>query len=114
MKLSYPRELTDLGFIVPKGVEGDQVLEVLKLRLKEVQGKSSVPGGKFNLVTILRQDVEVPMSQDEKGHTHGDDGSNYRPTCTCPSKSSTVDLISCEEFPFVDHVGTPYFMGVVA
>jgi mannan polymerase complexes MNN9 subunit len=68
MKLTYPRELIDLGFIIPKGLEGDQVLENLKARLKEVQGRNSVSGGKFNHVTILRQDVEVPiMSQDEKG-----------------------------------------------
>jgi|SRR5579859_1383068 mannan polymerase complexes MNN9 subunit len=67
MTLTYPRELIDLGFIIPKGLEGDQVLENLKVRLKEVQGRSGA-GGKFNHVTILRQDVEVPiMSQDEKG-----------------------------------------------
>ena len=67
MKLSYPRELIDLGYIIPKGEEGDRVLEQLRVRLKEVQGKPGVSGGKFNHVTILRQDVEVPMSQDEKG-----------------------------------------------
>ena len=67
MKLTYPRELIDLGYIIPKGAEGDEVLEKLKVRLKEVQGKTAVKGGKFNHVTILRQDVEVPMSQDEKG-----------------------------------------------
>lgn len=66
MQLSYPRQLIDLGFIIPKGMEGDQVLEKLKVRLKLVQGKSSI-SGKFNHVTILRQDVEVPTSQDEKG-----------------------------------------------
>ena len=70
MKLSYPRELIDLGFIIPKGTEGDQILENLKVRLKGVQGKSSL-GGKFNHVTILRQDVEVPISQDEKGSPGG-------------------------------------------
>jgi len=70
MKLSYPRELIDLGYIIPKGEEGDRVLEQLKMRLKEVQGKGGIPGGKFNHVTILRQDVEVPMSQDEKGIRH--------------------------------------------
>ena len=66
MKLSYPHELIDLGFIIPKGIDGDQILEKLKVRLKNLQGKNSV-GGKFNHVTILRQDVEVPTSQDEKG-----------------------------------------------
>jgi mannan polymerase complexes MNN9 subunit len=34
MQLSYPHELIDLGFILPKGPEGDQILEKLKLRLK--------------------------------------------------------------------------------
>jgi mannan polymerase complexes MNN9 subunit len=67
MKLSYPRELIDLGFIIPKGAEGDAVLGKLKSRLKEVQGKDSNMGGKFNHVTILRQDGDAPTSQDEKG-----------------------------------------------
>ena len=72
MKLSYPHELIDLGFIIPRGMDGDKVLEKLKVRLKDVQGKNRV-GGKFNHVTILRQDVEVPTSQDEKGeHTDSD------------------------------------------
>jgi mannan polymerase complexes MNN9 subunit len=67
MKLSYPHELIDLGFVLPKGADGDQVLEKLKARLREVQGKYPVGGGKFNHVTILRQDVEVATAQDEKG-----------------------------------------------
>jgi mannan polymerase complexes MNN9 subunit len=67
LKLTYPRELIDLGFIVPKGPEGDQVIEKLRVRLRDVQGKTGVLGGKFNHVTILRQDVEVPTTQDEKG-----------------------------------------------
>jgi len=68
--LSYPRELIDLGFILPKGDEGDHVLEQLAVHLRDVQGKTSYRG-KFNHVTILRQDVEVPMSQDEKGKILG-------------------------------------------
>jgi mannan polymerase complexes MNN9 subunit len=68
MKLSYPHELIDLGFILPRGPDGDQVLEKLKARLKDVQGKPA--SGKFNHVTILRQDVEMSMSQDEKGIPH--------------------------------------------
>jgi len=51
---------------VPKGDEGDYVLEQLKAHLRDVQGKTSHRGN-FNHVTILRQDVEVPVSQDEKG-----------------------------------------------
>ena len=65
IRLSYPHELIDLGFILPKGKDGDQVLEKLVVRLKEVQGKHAE--GHFNHVTILRQDVEIPTSQDEKG-----------------------------------------------
>jgi mannan polymerase complexes MNN9 subunit len=67
LALTYPRELIDLGFILPKGDEGDNVLEQLRVHLRDVQGKTSYRG-KFNHVTILRQDVEVPiMSQDEQG-----------------------------------------------
>lgn len=80
LALTYPRELIDLGFILPKGDEGDNVLELLKLRLRDVQGKTSYRG-KFNHVTILRQDVEVPTSQDEKGKNAADKNGSVYVTC---------------------------------
>jgi mannan polymerase complexes MNN9 subunit len=66
LALTYPRELIDLGFILPKGDEGDNVLEQLNVHLRDIQGRTSYRG-KFNHVTILRQDVELPTSQNEKG-----------------------------------------------
>jgi mannan polymerase complexes MNN9 subunit len=112
MKLSYPRELIDLGFILPKGEEGDAALESLKVRLREVQGKNSIPGGKFNLITILRQDVEVPTSQDEKGMSI--DICSFRSTCFKSSKSSALDVVRCSEFVVVDDVSTAYSLGLLA
>ena len=120
MKLTYPRELIDLGFIVPKGLEGDQVLEKLKSRLREVQGRGGIAGGKFNHVTIMRQDVEVPIvSQDEKGlfptfFVIWRQGLRGRAPCVGTSKSTAVDVIGRKKFTCINDVGTTYRMGSMA
>jgi hypothetical protein len=120
MGLTYPHDLIDLGFIIPRGIEGDQILEKLKVRLKEVQGKTSSGEGKFNHITILRQDVEVPTSQDEKGaftatrfwpKKYIDWG---RTTCIGTSESSTINFICCSEFVVINDFGTTYFVGALA
>ena len=113
MKLTYPRELIDLGYIIPKGEDGDQVIENLRVRLREVQGKNGVPGGKFNHVTILRQDVEVPMSQDEKGIYIMWSKINIRTTCIRTSKNPEIHTICCKEFSCLDHLGTSYRVGIM-
>ena len=64
LRLNYPRELVDLGFIVPKGKEGSMVLERLREAVKEVQSGSRKL--QFNSVTILCQDTDSPASQEEK------------------------------------------------
>lgn len=64
LKLSYPRELTELGFIVPKGREGTVVLQKLQEAVHKVQtGKKK---DRFKQIHILRQDIESPVSQNEK------------------------------------------------
>lgn len=60
-KLSYPRELIDLGFIVPNNVAGDAVLKKLQEKVEAVQNSKK----KFHRVTVLRQDTPSPESQDE-------------------------------------------------
>ena len=65
LKLTYPRTLIELGFIVPKTTDGDETLKQLEQAVKDVQSpKKKVP--KFSKVTILRQDSEAVESQEEK------------------------------------------------
>lgn len=66
MKLSYPRDLIELGFIVPRNADGDTALKHLEKVVKEVQSPKSKITPKFAKVTILRQDTEGVESQAEK------------------------------------------------
>lgn len=64
LKLTYPRELVDLGFIVPKGWEGNAVLMALEKAVQRVQTGSKK--NRFGSVVILRQDFETTVGQSEK------------------------------------------------
>jgi mannan polymerase complexes MNN9 subunit len=64
MKLNYPHDLIELGFIVPKTREGNAALVKLEEAVKKVQtGKKK---DRFSGVTIIRQDFDTPVAQSEK------------------------------------------------
>ncbi|KAI5811422.1 Anp1-domain-containing protein [Peziza echinospora] len=64
LNLNYPRELVELGFIIPKTREGNQALLKLQDAVHKVQtGKQKE---RFAQITILRQDFDSPVSQNEK------------------------------------------------
>lgn len=63
LKLNYPRELIELGFIVPRGREANLALSKLQDAVHKVQtGKKK---DQFAKVTILRQDFDSQVSQNE-------------------------------------------------
>ncbi|KAH3661413.1 hypothetical protein OGAPHI_006820 [Ogataea philodendri] len=66
LKLSYPREQIELGFIVPRTADGDAALRKLEVAVKQVQNPKNTKEPKFAKVTILRQDNEALESQSEK------------------------------------------------
>lgn len=66
LELSYPRELIELGFIVPRTQEGDVALKKLEAAIKKVQSPKDAKTSKFSKITILRQDNDSPVSQLEK------------------------------------------------
>ncbi|ODV87381.1 glycosyltransferase family 62 protein [[Candida] arabinofermentans NRRL YB-2248] len=66
LRLNYPRELIELGFIVPRTPEGDQALKKLEKAVKKIQNPENTKEAKFVKVTILRQDTESLKSQLEK------------------------------------------------
>ncbi|CCD24184.1 ANP1/MMN9/VAN1 family protein NDAI_0C05250 [Naumovozyma dairenensis CBS 421] len=56
LNLSYPRDLIELGFMVPNTKKGDQILKQLENAVKNVQGIDKKLGSnKFAKITILRQ-----------------------------------------------------------
>jgi len=64
LKLTFPRELVELGFIVPKTREGNAALKQLEDAVRKVQ--SGPKKGRFHGVTIMRQDFDTPTPQNEK------------------------------------------------
>ncbi|CDO52299.1 hypothetical protein DV495_003085 [Geotrichum candidum] len=62
--LSYPRNLVELGFILPSNSLGDQALKQLDAAVKKVQ--TGPANQRFAKVTILRQDTPSLESQSEK------------------------------------------------
>lgn len=60
ISLSYPKNQIDLGFIIPRTLEGDQTLKDLEFAINTTSDSS-----KFNKITILRQDEDSLLSQSE-------------------------------------------------
>jgi len=68
LKLSYPHELISLGFILPKGKEGNAATAALQ---EQVQKTQSGPQKKrFASITILRQDTESPLHSQSEHERH--------------------------------------------
>jgi mannan polymerase complexes MNN9 subunit len=68
LKLTYPHELISLGFILPKGREGNAATAALQ---EQVQKTQSGPLKKrFASITILRQDTESPLSSQSEQERH--------------------------------------------
>lgn len=63
VKLSYPHELISLGFIIPKGREGNQATKELQERIAKTQAPTNK--NRFASITILRQDEEPRIGQSE-------------------------------------------------
>lgn len=65
VKLTYPHNLIELGFIVPRNAQGDAALAQLNKAVSKQQ-TSSRKDDQFAKVTILRQDSKALESQLEK------------------------------------------------
>jgi mannan polymerase complexes MNN9 subunit len=63
IKLSYPHELISLGFIIPKGKEGNEATRLLQERIQKTQAPTNK--NRFASITIERQDDEPPVAQTE-------------------------------------------------
>ncbi|KAK6430485.1 Golgi mannosyltransferase complex subunit, partial [Oleoguttula sp. CCFEE 5521] len=64
LALSYPHDLISLGFIIPKGREGNEATRQLQDRITKTQAPSNKKH-RFASITILRQDDEPPTAQSE-------------------------------------------------
>lgn len=62
-KLSYPHDLISLGFIIPKGREGNLATQQLQEQIQKTQAPTNK--NRFASITILREDNEPPVAQSE-------------------------------------------------
>lgn len=68
LTLSYPHELISLGFIIPKGREGNEATRQLQERIAKTQSGSA--GKRFASITILRQDEEPVLRSQAESDRH--------------------------------------------
>ncbi|GAB7340336.1 hypothetical protein MBLNU457_6787t1 [Dothideomycetes sp. NU457] len=68
LKLSYPHQLISLGFIIPKGREGNAATA----QLQEQIAKTQAEGNKYRFasITILRQEDEPPIQSQTESQRH--------------------------------------------
>ncbi|KAI5310308.1 Golgi mannosyltransferase complex subunit [Ascosphaera atra] len=67
-RLSYPRELISLGFIVPKTREGNSATSALQTAVQKTQ--SGPVDQRFNSVSILRQDFAPSIASQNEAERH--------------------------------------------
>ncbi|KAF8545496.1 Anp1-domain-containing protein [Trichophaea hybrida] len=87
LKLSFPHELIELGFIVPKTREGNAALAKLDEAVRKVQ--SGPKKNRFHGVTILRQDFKTPTPQNEKDR-HAFEAQKLRRATMAQARNSLV------------------------
>jgi len=61
--LTYPHDLISLGFIIPKGKEGNAAMSALQEKISQWQAPTN--RNRFASITILRQDSEPTIHQGE-------------------------------------------------
>ncbi|WPH02579.1 glycosyltransferase family 62 protein [Acrodontium crateriforme] len=62
-KLTYPHDLISLGFIIPRGREGNLATQQLQERIQKTQAPTNK--NRFASITILRQETEPTIVQSE-------------------------------------------------
>ncbi|KAG8627612.1 hypothetical protein KVT40_005095 [Elsinoe batatas] len=68
LKLTYPHELISLGFIIPRGREGNAATAKLQEQIAKTQKDSN--RNRFASITILRQEDEPPLSSQSEKDRH--------------------------------------------
>lgn len=68
VNLSYPHDLISLGFIIPKGREGNTATAALQQRIAETQADSNP--NRFASITMIRQENEPPLQNQRESARH--------------------------------------------
>jgi mannan polymerase complexes MNN9 subunit len=88
LKLSYPHELISLGFILPKGRDGNAATAALQ---EQVQKTQSGPAKKrFASITILRQDTDSPLPSQSEHERHKLENQKVRRAAMSKARNSLL------------------------
>ena len=85
--LTYPHDLISLGFIIPKGREGNLATQQLQERIQKTQAPTNK--NRFASITILRQDTEPIVAQAE-GERHALDIQKDRRAAMSKARNSIL------------------------
>jgi mannan polymerase complexes MNN9 subunit len=85
--LTYPHDLISLGFIIPKGREGNLATQQLQERIQKTQAPTNK--NRFASITILRQDTEPIVAQAE-GERHALDVQKERRAAMSKARNSLL------------------------
>ncbi|KAF1986438.1 glycosyltransferase family 62 protein [Aulographum hederae CBS 113979] len=88
LHLTYPHELISLGFIIPKGKEGNAAFQQLQVAVSKTQSKSSKK--RFASVTILRQDTESPLPNQSESERHKMENQKARRAAMSKARNSLL------------------------
>jgi mannan polymerase complexes MNN9 subunit len=86
-KLAYPHELISLGFIIPKGREGNAATAALEDQLRKTQNN---PKKAFKSITILRQENEPPLSSQAEAERHKMENQKARRASMAAARNALV------------------------
>jgi mannan polymerase complexes MNN9 subunit len=88
LKLNYPHELISLGFVIPKGREGNAATAALQEQIKKTQSGSTKK--RFASVTILRQDTESPLHSQSESERHKMENQKARRAAMSKARNSLL------------------------
>lgn len=88
MRLSYPHELISLGFIIPKGKDGNAATTALQEQVAKAQaGPMKL---RFASITILRQDTELPLKTQSETERHKMENQKARRAAMAKARNSLL------------------------
>jgi mannan polymerase complexes MNN9 subunit len=86
-KLAYPHELISLGFIIPKGRDGNAATAALEEQLRKTQNN---PKKAFKSITILRQEDEPPLHSQLEAERHKMENQKARRASMAAARNALV------------------------
>lgn len=86
--LTYPHDLISLGFIIPRGKEGNVATAKLQAQIAKTQQEGNLD--RFASITILRQENEPPLSSQSEADRHAMSAQKERRAAMSKARNSLL------------------------